>query len=162
MNVFTAEFALQGFKLHFHEVTVCHNSVFIMCAALYIIFICISQGYFVCVCILAVEFNRLTRVMVYPVGEDSLRRRLPICLGGRHTSETIYTNGGGNAGHCGGTDAWRSAATCSHSTDRQRETLSIQLCFYYFDWPPSNSWKCQRGWSNGPVRTLNVRLDIFS
>lgn len=120
----------------------------------------------VCVC----EFIRLTRVMVYPVGEDSLCRRLPICLGGRHASKTIYTNGGGDAGHCGGADAWRSTATCSHRTDgqRQRQTVSIPLFSkdimekFYFDWPPTNSWKCQRGRSSGPVKTLNVRPDFLS
>lgn len=103
-----------------------------MYTALYIIFISISEGYFVCVCVC--EFIRLTRVMVYPVGEDSLCRRLPICLGGRHASKTIYTNGGGDAGHCGGADAWRSTATCSHRTDgqRQRQTVSIPL-FSFFE-----------------------------
>ncbi len=124
------------------------------------------------VCIRAPEFIRLTGVMVYPVGEDSLCGRLPICLGGRHASKTIYTNGGGDAGHCGGTDAWRSTATCSHRADgqTQRETVSIPLYFlrkdimekFFFDWPHSNSWKCQRGRSSGPVKTLNVRADFLS
>lgn len=59
--------------------------------------------------------------MVYPVGEDSLCGGLPVCLGGRHASKTIYTNGGRDAGHCGGADAWRSAATCSHGADGQRQ-----------------------------------------
>lgn len=101
-------------------------------------------------CICAPEFIRLTRVMVYPVGEDSLCRGLSICLRGRHASKTIYTNGGRDAGHCGGTDAWRSAATCSHRAGeqggrkgRQRQTMSIThqgiVEKFCFDWPPSNS-----------------------
>lgn len=82
-----------------------------------------------CVCLHGSESIRLTRVMVYPVGEDSLCRRLPICLGRRHASKTIYTNGGGDAGNCGGADTWRSAATCSHRTygQRQRERVMIGL-----------------------------------
>lgn len=83
---------------------------------------------------------RLTRVMVYPVGEDGLCRRLPVCLRGRHTSKTIYTNGGGDAGHRGGADAWRSAATCGHRADmqRQRETLS---CGFFFFPSPKTLWR---------------------
>lgn len=33
---------------------------------------------------------------------------------------------------------------------------------FCFDWPPSISWKCQRGRSSGPVKTLNVRADFLS
>lgn len=64
--------------------------------------------------IYTIKFIRLTRVMVYPVGKDSFCRGLPICLGRWHASKTIYTNGGGNAGHCWGADAWGSTTTCSH------------------------------------------------
>lgn len=124
-----------------------------------------------CACIRAPEFIRLTRVMVYSVGEDSLCGRLPICLRGRHASKTIYTNGGGDAGHCGGADAWRSAATCSHGakTERNSENPNVFFFFFrdimekfYFDWPPSKSWKCHRGRSNGPAKTVNVRADFLS
>lgn len=33
---------------------------------------------------------------------------------------------------------------------------------FCFDRPPSHSHKCQRGWSSGPVKTLNVRADFFA
>lgn len=124
------------------------------------------------VCIRAPEPIRLTRVMVYPVGEDSLCRRLPVCLRGWHASKTIYTNGGGDAGHRGGADAWRSTATCGNTgqTGKDREKQSAVGFFppqdimekFCFDWPPSISWKCQRGRSSGPVKTLNVRADFLS
>lgn len=52
---------------------------------------------------------------------------------------------------------------------RQRATVSVPLYFsqgimgkFYFQWPPSNSCKCQRGRSSGPVKTLNVRADFLS
>lgn len=78
------------------------------------------------------EFLRLTGVMVYPVGEDGLCGRLPVRLGGRHAGKTIYTNGGGDAGHCGGADAWRSAATCVHGTDGQRQRHTVRIFFFLF------------------------------
>lgn len=84
-----------------------------------------------CACIRAPEFIRLTRVMVYSVGEDSLCGRLPICLRGRHASKTIYTNGGGDAGHCGGADAWRSAATCSHGAKTERNSENPNVFFFF-------------------------------
>lgn len=127
----------------------------------------------VCVCIRGPEFIRLTRVMVYPVGEDSLCRGLSICLRGRHASKTIYTNGGRDAGHCGGADAWRSAATCSHRAGkqggrkgRQRETMSIALQFLF----TKVFWRsfaltghlATRQMSEGLVKTLNAKTDFLS
>lgn len=71
-------------------------------------------------------YTGLTGVMMYSIGEHSLRGRLPIGLGW-HAGETVYANGGGDAGHCGGTDARRSTATCRQRSDgrgRERETVS--------------------------------------
>lgn len=72
-----------------------------------------------------------TGVMVYPIGEYSFCRRLPVCLGGWHASKTIYTDGRGDAGHRGGADAWGSAATCSYKVGQTKteETVSIPLSF---------------------------------
>lgn len=109
---------------------------------------------------------------MYPIGKDSFCRGLSVCLRGRHASEAIDTNRGGDAGHCGGADAWRSTATCivtGRQTEIERNSKHFAVSFpqeimemFYFDWPPSNSWKCQRGRSSGLVKTLNVRADFLS
>lgn len=124
---------------------------------------------FVCVCAFVSEMIIFTRIMVYPVGKNCFCGGLSICLRGRHASKTIYTNWRWDAGHCGGADAWWSTATCSHGADRQRQRETMQFFHpedimekFYFDWPPSNSCKCQEGRSSGPVKTLNVRADFLS
>lgn len=68
--------------------------------------------------------------MVDPVGEDGLCWGLPVGLWGWHAGKTIYTNGGGDAGHRGGADAWGSAATCIQGThgQRQKQTVVISPC----------------------------------
>lgn len=87
---------------------------------------------FLCVCICSPDFIELTRVMMYPIGEDSLCRRLPICLGGWHASKTIYTNRGGDASYCRGADAWRSTATCIQGADTQKQRETVRIPLYFF------------------------------
>lgn len=106
---------------------------------------------------------------MYSIGEDSFCRGLPICLGGWHTSKTIYINRGGDAGYCRGADSWRSTATCIQGADAERNIKHPTVFFPKRLWrrftltcPPSNYWKCQRGRSSGLVKTLNVRADFLS
>lgn len=123
-------------KSHFYIT----NSVFIMQTALSFFFPPHFTDFFH-VYIRVPELIRLTRVMVYPIGEDSLCRGLPICLRGRHASKTIYANGGGDAGHCGGADAWRSAATCSHGAHGQKQTERHMVSFSLYFFFPATLWR---------------------
>lgn len=69
--------------------------------------------------------------MVYAVGEDSLCGGLSVCLRGWHAGKTIYTNGGGDAGHCRGADAWRSATTCSRRGEGGDTEGTVSAVFFH-------------------------------
>lgn len=69
----------------------------------------------------------LTRIGVYPVGVHSFGRGLPVGLRGRHSIETIHTDGRGDTSHCGGANTRGGTATWQRERKKAMSKGHCQL-----------------------------------